>query len=696
MKSKSAHSPRVSSSPAPSAARSGGIGNAARAARIRSVRDAAGLKQALSTARPGETIALADGRYRGQFGLSRSGTQEQPIRVEGSPKAILDGGKKGYTLHVEASHVHLDGFSIRGGKKALMLDGASNNELSNLDVGESQEEAIHFRHGSSDNILRDSHIYDAGRGRPEVGEGIYIGSDHKKDGGKPDRSNNNQILHNHVEGTRAEAIDVKENTKGTRIEGNILDGSEIQGKNGAETIVDLKGNGATVTGNHFSSQSGHNPHLDGAWELTPGRVPGAGTGNSVSQNTGLGEGNGVAPGAGPRPRDRQGNSASKPSTAKERWVEARTRMATALFGPSGEELEPIEKGEVLRVNEKSRQKRTIDGQEQQAERAMPAEHYGLKHQLKGWIPLRALKSSTATGNSGTTQGPSTTTGDQGTSTGPSSTGGSAPTVGKDSATAQKGAKQLPPAVLQLLGKASGGITDPEVWSNIMSLTGKAEHDKVEWWETAKGGSLYGYAEQLKLDTNDRGLTVGMGFTTHSSGRPTGDAQQLFQRFQELGGENLAPLSKNADRKGQAKELIQKIEALGHDELWIKAQWMEYIETCIKPAMKALSTAGFSHPKPLTLAALIDTCINHGAEGAKGANAIAKAVPRGLSEEAWLKAFVEKRTPVAWKGTDGGSRLNDEDNGKKRSEQYATMLNLGAMDLKSCDKALKKATSWEME
>jgi Na+-translocating ferredoxin:NAD+ oxidoreductase RnfG subunit len=47
----------------------------------------------------------------------------------------------------------------------------------------------------------------------------------------------------------AENVDVKEETRGTLIAGNRFDGSAISGENFADSVVDVKGYGGTVTGN---------------------------------------------------------------------------------------------------------------------------------------------------------------------------------------------------------------------------------------------------------------------------------------------------------------------------------------------------------------------------------------------------------------------------------------------------------------
>src|SRR3954454_16739638 len=65
------------------------------------VGDPASLARALSRARAGDRILLADGRYVGNFALKASGTADHRIQVCGT-HAVLDGGSTksnfGFTL----------------------------------------------------------------------------------------------------------------------------------------------------------------------------------------------------------------------------------------------------------------------------------------------------------------------------------------------------------------------------------------------------------------------------------------------------------------------------------------------------------------------------------------------------------------------------------------------------------------------
>ncbi|GAB3365893.1 right-handed parallel beta-helix repeat-containing protein [Modestobacter lapidis] len=224
---------------------------------VRAVRTAGELSEALSTARPGEVIELADGTYDGRFVIEASGTEAQPIVLRGGPGAVLNGGAtaSGYALHLKnADFWRLEGFTVRGAQKGIVLDGSSDNFLSRLDVGSTGMEAVHFRAASSDNRLEDSSVHDTGLVDRGFGEGVYIGSatsnwDKYGEGGGPDRSDRNVVTGNHIYAVTAENLDIKEGTTGGIVSGNTFDGRGMTGDHFADSWIDVKGNGYKLIGN---------------------------------------------------------------------------------------------------------------------------------------------------------------------------------------------------------------------------------------------------------------------------------------------------------------------------------------------------------------------------------------------------------------------------------------------------------------
>ncbi|WP_158881757.1 right-handed parallel beta-helix repeat-containing protein [Amycolatopsis anabasis] len=219
----------------------------------RTVRTADELTAALREATPGSVLELADGVYTGQFAISAAGTADQPITLRGSRNAVIDGGgiRKGRTIELTGSHWRLQGFTIRNGQKGLMALGVTGVEVSGLEIHDIGDEAVHFQHGSSDNVVRDSVIHDTGKRRPGFGEGIYFGSAKSNwPDSQPDHSDRNKAIGNTLgPNIAAEAIDIKEGTTGGEVRGNTFHGAGQTGENSGESWVNAKGNGYTIADN---------------------------------------------------------------------------------------------------------------------------------------------------------------------------------------------------------------------------------------------------------------------------------------------------------------------------------------------------------------------------------------------------------------------------------------------------------------
>lgn len=221
------------------------------------------LKNALAAAQPGDSIVLKEGIYNGKFIIENSGTENKRIVLSGSRNAILDAGSvsSGYALHLKANYWKFLGFTVRNAMKGIMTDGASNNLIQNVFVTQIGDEAIHLRAFSSKNIVRDCDITNTGIERPGYGEGIYIGSAYsnwdKNTQGKPDNSDDNQVLNNRIgPGVTAECIDIKEGTTGGIIRGNKFDATGISGENYADSWIDVKGNNYLIEANVGTNPAG--------------------------------------------------------------------------------------------------------------------------------------------------------------------------------------------------------------------------------------------------------------------------------------------------------------------------------------------------------------------------------------------------------------------------------------------------------
>jgi hypothetical protein len=239
-------------------------------------------------------IQLADGTYSGHFIGTAQASAAQPIVVCGNRAAIIDGGDSGYAFYLNgASWWHLAGFSVHGGQKGVMVDDGQHNLIDGLEISGVQDEALHLRRDSSDNVVRGNDIHDTGLGQAKFGEGIYIGSAKSNWGrytnGQPDRSDRNLIENNSVAKTTSEPVDIKEGTTGGVLRNNTFTGPMSD----AESWVNVKGNNWQIIGNtgHGSSQDGFSVHqiLDGwginnVFEGNNAVVDGPGYGINVTKN----------------------------------------------------------------------------------------------------------------------------------------------------------------------------------------------------------------------------------------------------------------------------------------------------------------------------------------------------------------------------------------------------------------------------
>jgi hypothetical protein len=215
--------------------------------------DANSLSEALKNAKPGTSIALADGKYVGKFVAETSGTAAQPIWLCGGAGAVLDGDniRGGYVLHLnKAKYWRLVGFTVTNGQKGVMADTTVGSVVQGLTVHDIGDEAIHLRANSTDNVVLRNTISKTGLRRDKFGEGVYIGSAVSNwcttNDCQPDRSDRNVVKENHISQTTSESVDIKEGTTGGVLEGNTFDGSSLSG---ADSWVDVKGNNWLIKDN---------------------------------------------------------------------------------------------------------------------------------------------------------------------------------------------------------------------------------------------------------------------------------------------------------------------------------------------------------------------------------------------------------------------------------------------------------------
>ena len=254
------------------------------------VHDAASLTTALDGAAPGQTIELANGIYAGNFSATAVATADKPIVLRGSNRAVIDAGTAGYGVHLENSaYWRIEGLTIKGGEKGVVLDRTVHSVLSGLTISGTATEAVHLRTQSSDNTVTGLDISNTGLRKAFFGEGIYVGSATENwcqySSCGPDRSDNNRLLNNTFgAGITAQNIDIKEGTTGGLIEGNHFSGV---GSRVSNAWLQVKGNDWRVIANTGAVSQ------DAGFQVLT-LVPGWGQHNSFERNDLTGPARGYA------------------------------------------------------------------------------------------------------------------------------------------------------------------------------------------------------------------------------------------------------------------------------------------------------------------------------------------------------------------------------------------------------------------
>jgi hypothetical protein len=255
-------SSQTSTTPAPSLAGASltttSCSNYSSYTRLVSVSTASQLSSAITNARPGDKIKLADGTYNGKWTVRVSGTSSAPIVLCGSANAVINGGSKssGAGIHLKASRWVVAGMTITNAQVGVAMSGGNYNTVDGVTVHDVGQAGMHIHMFSSYNTVKNSRIYNTGRVNPGYGEGVYVGTADNMwstvTGGKPDTSNHNQVINTKFgPGITADNIDVKPGTSYGVFNYNTLDGSgHVSGYSSAPPVwVSVKGNYNTIAYN---------------------------------------------------------------------------------------------------------------------------------------------------------------------------------------------------------------------------------------------------------------------------------------------------------------------------------------------------------------------------------------------------------------------------------------------------------------
>lgn len=217
------------------------------------------LHTALADAKAGDEIILKSGEYRSEkwvgvwavFYGEADGTAENPIVIRSEDPenpALLMGKdvKDKVGLRIKGDYWEIRDLAISTASKGIFLEQAEHCIISGCEVYNTGSEAIHIIDNSSYNLVENCYVHDIGKDTPQYGEGVYIGSSqHTEEYGY-------ECHYNTVKGCKfgpnisADHVDIKEFTIGNLVEYCTFDGTGIQGKNGGDSFVEIKGNECTV------------------------------------------------------------------------------------------------------------------------------------------------------------------------------------------------------------------------------------------------------------------------------------------------------------------------------------------------------------------------------------------------------------------------------------------------------------------
>ena len=223
------------------------------------VSTAAELKTALTNVRAGDEIILKSGVYEDAassgkwrvFEAAASGTPDNHIIIRSEDPAhpaelCANQPEKKCVLYITGSYWEIRDLKIRNAAKGIFLAKSEHSIISGCEVSEIGDEAVHIIDDSSYNLVENCFIHDTGTVNAKYGEGVYIGS------AKNATEYGFECHYNTVRGCRfgpniaADHVDIKEYTIGNLVEYCTFDGTGIQGENGGNSFVEIKGNDAVI------------------------------------------------------------------------------------------------------------------------------------------------------------------------------------------------------------------------------------------------------------------------------------------------------------------------------------------------------------------------------------------------------------------------------------------------------------------
>lgn len=225
------------------------------------------IRTAMSVVIAGDEIVIASGTYQADnvaasgtgahFVGNADGTAEAPIIIRSASvdnPAILSGDNLSSltVLRIFGDHWIVRDLNITYAQKGLVFDHANYGQAINCEIYDIGYEAIHIRDGSDYVLIENCNIHHTGQTSPGFGEGIYIGSDKGAWDNYDPYVDYTTVRYCTIgPEVKAEAFDIKEGTRETIVEYNIIDATGISGSNYADSFVDLKGTRTYIRHNTF-------------------------------------------------------------------------------------------------------------------------------------------------------------------------------------------------------------------------------------------------------------------------------------------------------------------------------------------------------------------------------------------------------------------------------------------------------------
>ena len=189
------------------------------------VSDGAGLQAAIDDS-DGGVIWVAPGTYSCVRIESRNFTEAAPLILRKDPsqsgEARFVRGSCYFPLRIiESTFVAVDGFVVDGGGIGVYVERSDHIELQDLEVMNTDQEAIQVRNDSSFVDISNCHLHDTGVTVPKWAECIYVGTGGSRD--FPDHTHHVWIEDNEIHHCgAAEGINIKAEVFQTTVRGNRI------------------------------------------------------------------------------------------------------------------------------------------------------------------------------------------------------------------------------------------------------------------------------------------------------------------------------------------------------------------------------------------------------------------------------------------------------------------------------------------